>query len=78
MSEPRSADTRPMLAQLEPGTYWWCACGHSADQPYCDGSHQGTGIEPVMFEVKETARSAMCLCKRTADRPYCDGSHSKL
>jgi CDGSH-type Zn-finger protein len=78
MSEPKIADTRPMLSELAPGTYWWCSCGHSENQPFCDGSHHGTGLEPVMFEVDEAGKAAMCLCKRTGDSPYCDGSHSKL
>jgi CDGSH-type Zn-finger protein len=78
MPEPKIADTKPMVVDLEPGTYWWCACGRSENQPYCDGSHAGTGFQPVQLEVREKGRSALCMCKHTDDRPFCDGSHSKL
>ncbi len=78
MPEPKIAGTKPAVLKLEPGTYFWCACGRSANQPYCDGSHAGTGITPVQFEVTDPRTAAVCMCKRTADRPYCDGSHSKL
>jgi CDGSH-type Zn-finger protein len=78
MSEPKVADTRPVILELEPGTYWWCACGRSANQPFCDGSHAGTGIEPLEFEVAERRRAAYCRCKATAKGPFCDGAHSKL
>ena len=78
MSEPKVADTKPMVLNLEPGTYWWCACGRSANQPFCDGSHQGTELTPFKFEVHESGRVALCMCKATADRPRCDGSHNEL
>ncbi len=78
MSEPEIAATEPDVRTLEPGTYYWCACGRSKDQPFCDGSHQGTGIEPVSFEITETRQVALCQCKRTATPPFCDGSHKNL
>jgi len=78
MSEPKIADRRPKVLDVEPGTYWWCACGLSKNQPYCDGSHKGTGLVPLKVEVAEAGRQAFCMCKHTAGQPWCDGSHSKL
>ena len=79
MSEPVIADRRPIVLELEPGTYWWCACGRSQDQPFCDGSHSGTGIEPVSFEIAEKRPRAYCRCKHVAQGgPFCDGSHKEL
>ncbi|MEE4271022.1 MAG: CDGSH iron-sulfur domain-containing protein [Thermoanaerobaculales bacterium] len=78
MSEPKIAGTTPVVLQLEAGTYYWCACGHSENQPWCDGSHAGTGMEPVAFTVEGSSKTALCQCKHTGDQPRCDGSHSKL
>ncbi len=78
MSEPVIAAREPAVLELEPGTYYWCACGRSQDQPFCDGSHQGTGIEPLAFEITEKKQVALCQCKHTATPPWCDGSHQKL
>ena len=78
MSEPVIADDSPIVLELEPGTYWWCACGRSQDQPFCDGSHAGTGIEPIRFEIDEKRRRAYCRCKHAAEGPFCDGAHKGL
>lgn len=78
MSEPQIADTRPKVLELEPGDYFWCACGRSANQPWCDGSHTGTGFTPVKLELLDRGRVALCMCKRTGDQPRCDGTHSTL
>lgn len=78
MTEPKIADRKPVICDLKPGTYFWCACGLSASQPFCDGSHAGTGIEPVEFSVPAEATMALCACKHTAHPPRCDGSHSRL
>ena len=78
MSQPKIADTKPKVLKLEPGTYWWCACGRSASQPFCDGSHAGTGLEPVEVTIGEPKSVALCLCKHTSNQPFCDGTHSKL
>lgn len=57
-------------------TYYWCACGRSAQQPYCDGSHAGTGLNPLEFTAAETGTLYLCGCKRTANAPRCDGAHA--
>lgn len=80
MSEafPRVVAKAPMVMDLEPGTYWWCACGLSATQPFCDGSHKACDLRPVKMEIAETARKALCQCKHTKTAPFCDGSHGQL
>lgn len=78
MSDPKVAGKQPIMEKVEPGTYFWCACGYSQSQPYCDGSHKGTGMTPVKHEVSEAKRMAWCACKQTSNSPLCDGSHSQL
>ncbi len=78
MSDRVVADTKPIVIELEPGEYWWCRCGRSTNQPYCDGSHKGCGIEPLKFELSEKKRVALCTCKATGKEPFCDGSHKGL
>ncbi|MGB5659935.1 MAG: CDGSH iron-sulfur domain-containing protein [Thermoanaerobaculia bacterium] len=78
MSKPKVAATRPAVVELEPGTYFWCQCGHSETQPFCDGSHTGTEFTPLKVELGEKKRVALCQCKHTANPPYCDGTHAQL
>lgn len=76
---PVVADRKPRAVQLEKGKeYWWCACGRSKNQPFCDGSHKGTGFTPHGFTAEESGEAWLCMCKRTANRPFCDGTHNKL
>ncbi len=79
MSEPVIAQKAPYEVELEAGrTYWWCACGRSAKQPFCDGSHKGTGLEPVKYVAQASGPAFFCGCKHTARRPLCDGTHQSL
>ena len=76
--EPIVCDTRPMAVEVEPGKHFWCSCGRSSSPPFCDGSHKGTGLQPVMVEVDEKKTLYFCQCKQTAKPPLCDGSHKAL
>lgn len=78
MSEPIVAQKVPFAVELDPGDYWWCACGRSASQPFCDGSHKYTDFGPVKFTISEKTTVYLCGCKRSSDAPFCDGSHNKL
>ncbi len=75
---PTIAAKKPSVMELEPGTYYWCKCGLSAKQPFCDGSHKTTSFLPIEFTLEEKKKVALCQCKRTGNQPYCDGTHSKL
>ncbi len=73
----RAADT-PFAVDVEAGkSYWWCACGKSARQPFCDGAHKDTGMTPVKYDATESKKVYFCGCKASAKQPLCDGSHSK-
>jgi len=79
MDKPKIADRKPMKVSLEKGeSKYWCACGLSNGQPYCDGSHKTTDITPKVFEAKETGDAYLCMCKQTKTPPYCDGTHASL
>ncbi len=77
---PAVADTKPSFQVLQQGRqYFWCACGLSRRQPFCDGSHQGTGIEPVMYQAQHEGEEVLfCNCKKTKDGPHCDGAHNAI
>jgi len=76
---PRIAQTAPFPVEVEAGkTYFWCACGRSARQPFCDGSHKDTGHQPVKWQADENRRAFFCGCKHTGNVPLCDGSHKAL
>lgn len=67
----------PMEVEVTAGrVYWWCACGKSRQQPFCDGSHKGTEFTPARYEASETGAKRFCACKRTQTPPFCDGSHT--
>ncbi|MDO6515174.1 CDGSH iron-sulfur domain-containing protein [Neptuniibacter sp. 2_MG-2023] len=77
-SPVHSAGNSPIKTALQAGkTYAWCACGRSMKQPFCDGSHQGTGIDPVIFTAEVEGDVWLCLCKKANTAPTCDGSHKK-
>ena len=78
-SKPIIAAKSPAMVDLEQGKeYYWCACGRSKNQPFCDGSHAGTGINPVPFKASETGKAALCQCKASGNKPFCDGTHATL
>jgi CDGSH-type Zn-finger protein len=78
MSEPVMAQKAPYKVELEAGEYWWCACGKSASQPFCDGTHKTTDFIPLQFTIEDKKPYFICGCKHTANKPYCDGTHKKL
>ena len=78
MSQPTIADNKPVILELEAGDYWWCSCGESQKQPFCDGSHKDTGFTPLKFTLEGKKRVALCQCKATQNHPFCDGTHRGL
>jgi CDGSH-type Zn-finger protein len=76
---PVIAQRAPFAVEVEAGkTYFWCACGKSARQPFCDGSHKGTAFAPVKYQAEEAKKVFFCGCKHSARQPLCDGSHGRL
>lgn len=79
MTDPVPAQKAPYEVTVEAGrTYFWCACGLSKKQPFCDGSHSGTDITPVKFKAENAENVFFCGCKATKDQPFCDGTHNSL
>ncbi len=77
--DPVVAQKAPYPVAVEAGkAYFWCACGLSKAQPYCDGSHQGTGMAPMRFTAESDTTVYLCGCKATKNAPFCDGGHSRL
>jgi len=78
MSEPTIAALEPVVLELEPGEYWWRACGKSKNQPFCDGSYEGTDFMPKQILLTEKQTVALCQCKHTSNPLFCDGTHERL
>lgn len=79
VTEPACPQRAPYLLDLAPGDYWWCACGLSQKQPFCDGSHKGGPFTPIKLSVNSrTGTLWLCGCKRAKTKPHCDGAHNKL
>ncbi|HTQ82991.1 MAG TPA: CDGSH iron-sulfur domain-containing protein [Pseudolabrys sp.] len=79
MSEPHIGGRAPIPVEVEAGkSYWWCACGLSKSQPFCDGSHKVTDFTPVEFKAEKSEKVFFCTCKRSSRKPACDGSHKRL
>jgi CDGSH-type Zn-finger protein len=79
MAEPVIASRKPFTVDVEAGKeYWWCACGRSRTQPFCDGSHKGTGFSPIPFKAEKSEKVWFCGCKHSGHKPMCDGTHKTL
>ena len=78
MATPNIVDTKPTVLELEAGTYFWCSCGQSKNQPFCDGGHKGTEFVPEKVVLESPQKVALCLCKHSKNGAFCDGSHAKL
>jgi CDGSH iron-sulfur domain-containing protein 3 len=78
MTKGQRAGDGPIAIEVEKDkSYYWCACGQSKKQPFCDGSHKGTEFNPIAYKDEETKKMFFCACKQTNNQPFCDGSHNK-
>ena len=76
---PRIAQKAPFPVEVSAGkTYFWCACGQSQKQPFCDGSHKDTGFAPIKYTAEADRKAFFCGCKQSANKPLCDGAHKDL
>lgn len=76
---PKIAEKSSACVELEEGKdYWFCTCGLSEKQPFCDGAHKGTGFKSMKFTAEKTGKAWLCQCKKSEKQPFCDGAHSKL
>ena len=78
MAEPKSTAKEPLVTELEADTYYWCSCGTTQNDPFCDGSHSDTDFNPVSFTIDEKKTVALCRCRATGTPPFCDGAHKEL
>ena len=79
MDSPVVARPKPCLINVKAGrSYFWCSCGRSRNQPFCDGSHKGTGLAPLQHIPAKSAKVWFCGCKATGKSPLCDGTHNRL
>ncbi len=78
-SEAIIAQKAPYAVEVESGkTYYWCSCGRSQKQPFCDGAHKETSMQPLAFTAEKTETVYLCGCKQSANTPFCDGKHKEL
>lgn len=79
MSEPKIADKKSIKVDLEAGkTYFFCTCGESEKQPFCDGAHKGGDFTPQKFVAEKDGPAFLCACKHSKKQPFCDGAHKEL
>ena len=78
MTKGQRAGESALAINVEYGkSYYWCSCGKSSKQPFCDGSHKGSEFNPVVYKAEATKKMFFCACKQTNKQPFCDGSHNK-
>ena len=76
---PEIAGRAPLPIDVEAGkSYWWCACGRSKTQPFCDGSHKGSAFSPIEYKPTESTKAFFCACKHSGKKPLCDGTHKRV
>ncbi len=76
---PKIAAKNPAAIDLEEGKdYWFCTCGLSEKQPFCDGTHKGSGYKSMKFTAEKTGKSWLCQCKQSKNFPFCDGAHKEI
>lgn len=79
MAKGQVAAKEPKAVDVEAGkAYFWCTCGQSQKQPFCDGSHKGSEFTPMKWEAEESGKKFFCQCKQTDGQPFCDGSHARI
>ncbi len=79
MTKGQVAGTQPIAVDVEAGkNYFWCSCGQSKNQPFCDGSHKGSEFSPVKWQAQDSGTRWFCACKQTNGQPFCDGSHKAI
>jgi CDGSH iron-sulfur domain-containing protein 3 len=79
MTNAKVAQASPIAVEVEEGkSYFWCTCGLSSKQPFCDGSHKDTEFTPMKYDALESGKKYFCACKQTSGQPLCDGSHNNL
>lgn len=79
MEKPVISQKSPIPVEVKKGqTYYWCSCGRSSNQPFCDGSHKGSSFQPLAFTAEKDETVYLCACKQTKTAPYCDGTHNSL
>jgi CDGSH-type Zn-finger protein len=78
MEKPVIAQKSPYVLEMQPGNYYYCSCGKSSKQPFCDGSHRGSEFVPKKVEITDIKKVAWCGCKHSSNAPFCDGTHAKL
>jgi CDGSH-type Zn-finger protein len=78
MNKPIVAGKSPVIQAVKPASFYWCSCGQSKSQPFCDGSHKGSTFAPLKVDITEAKTVAWCVCKQSKNGAFCDGSHAKL